>query len=210
MQKLDNNALKSALEIISGLQNIEKEYGRETLITVLDSVGGFFGLVGVINPENVDKQELESYITKNRPQKEKSNEVPKTGPYESDELDKFGIYKELVKREENHTKPIEDMSIYSQDPQILSKVAEDKQNHLQSNNNTLSNERKQTYNAEESSPYMEEEQDYKTSDNDISIEELSAETINTKDNQLTKVLRPNNPWASAGEPVSPGEINFEN
>ena len=117
MSKLDNSALKSALEIISGLQNIEKEYGRDTLITVLESVGGFFGLVGVVNPESVDKQELESYITKNRPQKTDYNEVKKPGPYESDKPEQFGMYKELMGNEGRYTK-------YGHDEQRDYKIAE--------------------------------------------------------------------------------------
>ncbi len=194
MSELDSNALKKSLNIIKDLQNIEREFGRDTLITILESVGGFFGLVGVVEPEKVDKKELEKYIVENKtePQKEKdSAKNADLGPYESDKLEKFGLYGELMKKTENYTNPSEDMSIYDQNPQTISKVVEDRRTHIPANNNVHSDEREQTYNIETSTPYTD------------GVEQELEEK------PLIRVLEQNNnPWSSAGEPVSPGQIKF--
>lgn len=194
MAKLDNDALKSALEIVSGLQNIENKYGRETLITVLESVGGFFGLVGAFNPESVDKKELEKYMEENRPQENKEVEIKTPGPYDSDRPEEFGMYRRPM--EEKYNTQI-DTSIYSRN--AISKVAEDKQTHLTGNNRNIFSE----------VPTDENKQTYEPPVDNIPVDENSQIFVEERVEPLTKVLEPNNPWASAGEPVSPGQV-FKN
>ena len=125
----NNNAIKETLKVVKDFQEIEKEYGRETLIDVFESVGGFFGLINLVYPEAVDKEDAKKYIEEQKPVVESRESVQKPGPYESDDISSFGLYRELMEKKGESKIDPQLASIYSQDPKTLAKVEEDRINH---------------------------------------------------------------------------------
>ena len=184
MPELDINALKDALKIEKDLKSFAEKYGRDALNTILESLG-FYGLIGLVNHESIDDKELVTYIddSKNETKEKNKNSVVKPGPYESDSPDKFGLYKDII---EEKNRPTIDASIYSQDVDTLSKVAEDKKTHP--SNKEL--------------PSDNDDDD----ELDVIIPDSYFDNVDKREEKpLTKVK---NPWESAGNPVSPGQIKF--
>ena len=183
MSEIDSSAIKEALKISKDLNEFGKKYGKEALATILESVGGFFGLVAAINPEAIDTQELVQHkMKKNGENIIGINSTPVV-TQKSNDL--------IINSKENQKSSSVNTSIYSQNPEILAKVEEDKISHP--NLSTKEDESNLTNPSNSELLYTDKERE-------------SAE-----EKPLIKVLEErhsNNPWSGIGEPVSPGNIKF--
>lgn len=180
MSEKEINALKDALKLENNIKLFVEKYGIEALRIILNHVG-FFEKVGILNPEEVDKNELEEQL-KGLPL---GNSDPVHNNLKVDESSRpedFGLYKKVLDRGDASNG---DTSIYAQDPSILSKVEKDRTSHPQS----------ETMNE----PLTE------SMGND---KPLYTGRLETPDSHLTKVLE-KNPWADVGAPVAPGQIKFD-
>ena len=203
MSEKEINALDDALKLENNIKSFVEKCGIEALRTILNHVG-FFEKVGILNPEEVDKNELEEQL--------KGLPLGNSNPVDNNlRIDKssnpeeFGLYKDVLKRGDAS---IGDTSIYAQDPKILSKVEEDRISHpklvpvganiqepMPSLFEDLSAHPKLTP-VEPPAPVAmaEPEEEY------VKLKKLILSQEETRQNNL---------WGNIGSPVAPGQIKFQ-
>ncbi len=203
MSEKEINALKDALKLENNIKSFIEKYGIEALRIILNHVG-FFEKVGILNPEEVDKSELEEQL--------KGLPLSNSNPVDNNlKIDKssnpedFGLYKKVLDRGDTS---IGDTSIYAQDPKILSKVEEDRTSHPKLVPAGA--------NIQEPMPPLFEDL---SAHPKLTPVEPPAPVAMTKpeeiyDGKQKKLVpsqgetRQNNLWDDIGSPVAPGQIKF--
>ena len=154
IESLISNAITDTSELINSLHEYETKYGTEKLREILFKNGYFkdsisivkkenplYGAAVELSPETVDPTDYVKIAEEAKELSEKSSEESNTnnkreiGPYESDKLEDFGLYRELVERERKLNSQA--ASIYSHDSNTLAKVEEDRINHPVVNENVM-------------------------------------------------------------------------
>lgn len=195
---LISDAITDTSKLLNLLNDYKKKYGSERLMTILSEheyieknlqavkkEHPLYGAAVELAPDTVDPVEFVKLVKEANEisEKEQKNNdsinEPKTGINESDSLEKFGLYRKLMEREEENRKNSQSASIYSQDPNTLAKIEEDRINH----------------------PVI--------ATTSMGQQISSSEFDKTDDERpYTKTLEINNPWSEVGAPVSPGQIKF--
>ena len=166
MPELNNNIISDSLKITRELQNFKEKYGDKSFMTMLNGINSFFDLNSVFPKEELTSENIEEKI-----------------PEEVEEIN-TPVEEKKIEEEKPLVEPIVDFSIYSQDPQILSKVQEDKETHIPEDITNLVEEK-----IEEEPPIFP-----------------LKDSLN--ENPVVEDLAISNPWSSAGPPVAPGQIEF--
>ena len=97
---LDKEKIVLLFKTFRNLEEIRKVYGDDLLRKVLDAVGGFYGLVGTVYPEKVDREEFKEY------QQEQNQKGGVQNPPKEEE---YGIVQQILKEaEERHNIPLEE------------------------------------------------------------------------------------------------------
>ena len=171
----------------------------ETLKIILKNVG-FFEQVGILNPEEVDKKELEAQL-KELPL---SNLVPSSLRLDESRPEDYGLYGEALKRQKAFSG---NTSIYAQEPHILAKVEEDRISHpkLVPADATI----------QEPMPSLNEDPSAHPKITPVEppapVAMAEPEGVDGKQRKLVpsqEETRQNNLWGNIGSPVAPGQIKF--
>ena len=174
----------------------------EPLKIILNNVG-FFGQVGILNHEEVDKDEFEAQLN----ELSLSNSGPihnNLGSDESSRPEDFGLYGEALRRQKAFNG---DASIYAQDPEVMSKVEQDKESHpkLVPTDTNI---------QEPMSPLFEDPSAHPKItpvEPPAPVVTAEPEDIYGKHRKLVpsqEETRQNNLWGNIGSPVAPGQIKF--
>lgn len=142
---LISDAIDDTSKLLNLLNYYEKKYGTEKLreilsehkyieknISTVKRENPLYGAAVESSPETVDPTEFVKLvqeakeISEQRPENNDFIEKPKPGPNESDSLESFGLYRKLMEMKEQNPQAA---SIYSQDPNTLAKIEEDRINH---------------------------------------------------------------------------------
>ena len=195
-------ALRETLKLENDLKLFIDTYGVETLKIILNNVG-FFGQVGILNHEEVDKDEFEAQLK----ELSLSNSEPihnNLGSDESSRPEDFGLYGEALKRQKAFNG---DASIYAQDPEVMSKVEQDKESHpkLVPTDATI----------QEPMPSLNEDPSAHPKITPVEttapVAMAEPEGVDGKQRKLVpsqEETRQNNLWGDIGSPVAPGQIKF--
>lgn len=194
-------ALRETLKLENDLKSFIDKYGIETLKIILNNVG-FFEKVGILNHEEVDKDELEAQLKELS--LSKSNPVPPRLRLDESRPEDFGLYGEALKRKNAFNG---DASIYAQDPEVISKVEQDKESHPQlvpADANI----------QEPMAPLFEDPSAHPKItpvEPPAPVAMAEPEGVDGKQRKLVpsqEETRQNNLWGNIGSPVAPGQIKF--
>lgn len=195
-------ALRETLKLENNLKSFIDKYGIETLKIILNNVG-FFGQVGILNHEEVDKDEFEAQLN----ELPLSNSAPihnNLGSDESSRPEDYGLYGEALKRQKAFNG---NTSIYAQEPHILAKVEEDRISHpkLVPADATI----------QEPMPSLNEDPSAHPKITPVEppapVAMAEPEEVDGKQRKLVPLQgesQHNNLWGNIGSPVAPGQIKF--
>lgn len=195
-------ALRETLKLENDLKSFIDKFGMEPLKIILNNVG-FFGQVGILNHEEVDKDEFEAQLN----ELSLSNSGPihnNLGSDESSRPEDFGLYGEALRRQKAFNG---DASIYAQDPEVMSKVEQDKESHPKLVPVGA--------NIQEPMPSLNEDTPVHPKITPVEppfpVAVTEPEDIYGKQKKLVpsqEETRQNNLWGDIGSPVEPGQIKF--
>ena len=192
-------ALRETLKLENDLKSFIDKFGMEPLKIILNNVG-FFGQVGILNHEEVDKDEFEAQLN----ELSLSNPVPSSLRLDESRSEDYGLYGEALKRQKAFSG---NTSIYAQEPHILAKVEEDRISHpkLVPADATI----------QEPMPSLNEDPSAHPKITPVEppapVAMAEPEGVDGKQRKLVpsqEETRQNNLWGNIGSPVAPGQIKF--
>lgn len=192
-------ALRETLKLENDLKSFIDKFGMEPLKIILNNVG-FFGQVGILNHEEVDKDEFEAQLN----ELSLSNPVPSSLRLDESRPEDYGLYGEALKRQKAFSG---NTSIYAQEPHILAKVEEDRISHpkLVPADATI----------QEPMPSLNEDPSAHPKITPVEppapVAMAEPEGVDGKQRKLVpsqEETRQNNLWGNIGSPVAPGQIKF--
>ena len=192
-------ALRETLKLENDLKSFIDKFGMEPLKIILNNVG-FFGQVGILNHEEVDKDEFEAQLN----ELSLSNPVPSSLRLDESRSEDYGLYGEALKRQKAFSG---NTSIYAQEPHILAKVEEDRISHpkLVPADATI----------QEPMPSLNEDPSAHPKITPVEttapVAMAEPEGVDGKQRKLVpsqEETRQNNLWGDIGSPVAPGQIKF--
>lgn len=194
-------ALRETLKLENDLKSFIDKFGMEPLKIILNNVG-FFGQVGILNHEEVDKDEFEAQL--NELSLSNSNPVPSSLRLDESRPEDYGLYGEVLNRQNAFNG---DASIYAQDPEVISKVVQDKRSHPQLVPADAT--------IQEPMPSLNEDPSAHPKITPVEppapVAMAEPEGVDGKQRKLVpsqEETRQNNLWGNIGSPVAPGQIKF--